>query len=61
MSLTKDRNEINVTIVAACIPTLQPLLFGFETTRRTKGYRRSGSSEERIELGPIRVTQDIGR
>lgn len=44
------RNEINVIIVAACIPTLQPLLSNFETTRRTKGYRRSGSCEERIEL-----------
>lgn len=44
---------MNVTIVAACIPTLQPLLSRSETTRRIKGYRRSGFSEERNELGNL--------
>lgn len=53
-SLTKIyRNEINVIIVAACIPTLQPLLSGFESTRCAKTYRQSGSDEERIELGNL--------
>lgn len=35
------------------MPTLQPLLSGAGLTRRTKGYRRSGSTEDRIELGNL--------
>ena len=53
ISLTAGRNEINATIVAACIPTIQPLVASFELTRRTKGHRRSGSTAERIGLGNL--------
>ena len=55
------RNEINVIIVAACIPTLQPLLSGFESTRRMKRYRQTGSNEERIELGNLAGAYGVKR